>query len=120
MEKKNQNQADTSRANQNGHLDLLTTEPPASLSLAHDMSGSLAGEMSALGKRLGIHITSGGWRDGVFEDRNGAGDEGTGSDLASDQQADDVVAGRRGAAAESAATASALLAVSALWLRRAL
>jgi hypothetical protein len=25
MEKKNQNQADTSRANQNGHLDLLTT-----------------------------------------------------------------------------------------------
>jgi hypothetical protein len=26
MEKKNQNQADTSRANQNGHLDLLTTE----------------------------------------------------------------------------------------------
>jgi hypothetical protein len=26
MEKKNQNQADTSRANQNGHLDLLTIE----------------------------------------------------------------------------------------------
>jgi hypothetical protein len=26
MEKKNQNQADTSRANQNGHLDLLTTD----------------------------------------------------------------------------------------------
>src|SRR5580658_3605623 len=87
------------------------------VSLAHDMSGSLAGEMSALGKRLGIHITSGGWRDGVFEDRNGAGDEGTGSDLASDQQADELVAGGGGVADEPAATASAVLAVPALWLR---
>jgi hypothetical protein len=59
------------------------------------MSDALAGEISVLGKRPGMHIAFGGWRDGVFEGRDGAGDEGIGSDFASDQQADELVARSR-------------------------
>ncbi len=61
------------------------------MSLAHDMSGLLAREMSAFHKRPAVDHLPGGRRDGLRQGRDGAGDEGTGSDFAGHQQADSLV-----------------------------
>jgi hypothetical protein len=61
------------------------------VSLAHDMSALLAREMSAFQRRPRVNRSPGGCRDEVHQGRDGAGDEGAGSDFAGDQQADSLV-----------------------------
>ena len=63
------------------------------MSLAHDMSGGISKmKCPLLGRQGCLHAVE---CQDVTEGRSGAGDEGTGSDLASDGEEDHLVAGSR-------------------------